>query len=320
MSLDPDLLLKAYAIGVFPMADTREDPEIFWVEPQMRAILPLDGFHLSRSLAKTLRRGRFRITCNAAFARVIAACAETAGGRDETWINAEIERAYTRLHHTGHAHSIECWQAGDLVGGLYGVSLGRAFCGESMFSRTSDASKAALAALVAAMRYGGYTLLDCQFMTDHLARMGAREIAQKDYLRLLTRALYGVDVARDCRDTAARDQPPGALGAGADGGALGAGALGAGTVPGALEAGALAADLGTGPATPTELPLPAAFAGVTGDGAGPALGTGATSSALASPAAGADDVDDASVSKDGCFAGAPSSPGNRIAQFLTQTS
>jgi leucyl/phenylalanyl-tRNA---protein transferase len=185
--LDPDLLLRAYAIGVFPMADSRDAGDVFWVEPRRRAILPLDGFHLSRSLRRTLRSGRFRITRDRAFSEVVRRCAE----RDETWINAEIERSYVLLHSSGHAHSIEVWEGEELVGGLYGVRLGAAFFGESMFSARTDASKVALAFLVARLIVGGFTLLDCQFMTDHLKRLGAVEIDQKDYLALLSSALGG---------------------------------------------------------------------------------------------------------------------------------
>ena len=143
--IDPALLLHAYRHGVFPMADARDDPEVFWVEPKARAILPLDGLRLSKSLLRTLRRDRFAVTCNAAFDAVIAACAEGAPGRDETWISGRIAASYRALHRLGHAHSIECWRAGELVGGLYGVGFDRVFCGESMFSRASDASKVALA-------------------------------------------------------------------------------------------------------------------------------------------------------------------------------
>lgn len=209
MALDLDLLLKAYRIGVFPMSDGREDPEVFWVEPQTRAIVPLDGFHMSRSLAKTLRQDKFHITCNTAFSQVIAACAQTDANhvtpdRQETWINDEIENAYTSLHDAGYAYSVECWQDEKLVGGLYGVAIGRAYFGESMFSHVTNASKVALAALVASMRHGGYALLDCQFMTDHLKSMGAMEIPQQEYLQLLTQVLYGVDVMCDSRDTQER--------------------------------------------------------------------------------------------------------------------
>ncbi len=193
--LDPNMLLRAYAVGVFPMADSRDADEVFWVEPKMRAILPLDGFQVSRSLAKTIRSDRFRVTCDAAFGRVVKACAEARPDRPDTWINPAIENAYGELHRRHHAHSIECWQDGELVGGLYGVRLGRAFFGESMFSRVSNASKVALAHLVARMKMGGFALLDCQFMTDHLASLGAIEIAKDDYSVLLDAALSSTGLA-----------------------------------------------------------------------------------------------------------------------------
>src|SRR3954451_19011596 len=183
--IDPDLLLRAYAIGVFPMADARDAEEVFWVEPKKRAILPLESFRLSRSLKKTLRAGTFDVTRDTAFAEVVRRCAD----REETWINKEIEESYRLLHLRGHAHSIECWQDGELAGGLYGVNLGAAFFGESMFSLRRDASKVALAWLVARLKVGGYRLLDCQFMTDHLRSLGAVEIAQSDYVELLSGAL-----------------------------------------------------------------------------------------------------------------------------------
>ncbi|MEA3063822.1 MAG: leucyl/phenylalanyl-tRNA---protein transferase, partial [Sphingomonadales bacterium] len=184
-AIDPDLLLRAYAIGVFPMSDSRDADEVFWVEPRRRAILPLERFRLSRSLRKTIRSGEYRVTCDTAFAEVVERCAE----REETWINADIERSYRLLHERGHAHSVECWHEGALVGGLYGVNLGAAFFGESMFSARRDASKVALAWLVARLKVGGYTLLDCQFMTEHLKSLGAVEVTQKDYLALLESAL-----------------------------------------------------------------------------------------------------------------------------------
>jgi leucyl/phenylalanyl-tRNA--protein transferase len=184
-AIDPDLLLRAYAIGVFPMSDSRDAPEVFWVEPRRRAILPLDRFRMSRSLRKTIRSGEYRVTRDTAFAEVVRRCAE----RDETWINADIEESYALLHARGHAHSIECWHGDSLAGGLYGVSLGAAFFGESMFSGRRDASKVALAWLVARLRVGGYRLLDCQFMTDHLRSLGAVEVRQEDYLALLETAL-----------------------------------------------------------------------------------------------------------------------------------
>ncbi len=182
------MLLLAYRSGIFPMADTRDDKEVFWVEPRRRAVLPLDQFHCSHSLAKVLRRGTFQVTCNQAFAQVIEACAAPRRDTEETWISGRIAASYIGLHEQGQAHSIECWQAGELVGGLYGVGFDRVFCGESMFSRRTDASKVALAWLVAALRRAQCRLLDCQFITSHLASMGAAEISQKHYLELLRAA------------------------------------------------------------------------------------------------------------------------------------
>ncbi len=195
MSLDLDLLLRAYANGIFPMADARDDPETFWVEPKTRAILPLDGLVVSRSLGKVIRQDRFRVTSDSAFARVISTCAAVTDERRDTWINPDIEAAFLALHDLGHAHSIECWHGEELVGGLYGLALGPVFFGESMFSRATDASKVALAWLVARMRVGGFELLDCQFMTDHLASLGVIEISQKRYLTLLHAALGGTAYA-----------------------------------------------------------------------------------------------------------------------------
>ena len=186
-TLDPDLLLRAYSIGVFPMSDGRDADDLYWVEPRHRAILPLDSFHLSRSLRKTLKSGIYEVTRDRAFRRIVQLCAE----REDTWINAEIEASYVRLHEAKRAHSIEVWQDGALAGGLYGVRLGAAFFGESMVSLKPDASKVALAWLVARLIVGGFSLLDCQFMTPHLKSLGAVEIDQKDYLVLLDSALGG---------------------------------------------------------------------------------------------------------------------------------
>jgi leucyl/phenylalanyl-tRNA--protein transferase len=185
--LDPRLLLQGYATGIFPMADSREAHELFWVEPRNRAIIPLDGFHLSRSLRRKLRAGRFAVTRDRDFAAILTACAD----REETWINADLERAMLALHGSGHAHSIEVWREAELVGGLYGVKLGRAFFGESMFSRATDASKIALAWLVARLKTGNFTLLDCQFMTEHLASLGAVNVPRSTYVTLLAAALGG---------------------------------------------------------------------------------------------------------------------------------
>jgi leucyl/phenylalanyl-tRNA--protein transferase len=231
--IDPDLLLRAYAIGVFPMADARDAEEVFWVEPKRRAILPLESFRLSRSLKKTLRLGTFDVTRDTAFAEVVRRCAD----REETWINREIEESYRLLHLRGHAHSVECWREGRLVGGLYGVNLGAAFFGESMFSAARDASKVALAWLVARLKVGGYRLLDCQFITDHLRSLGAIEISQEDYLAVLAAALSaGV--------------PEGA-GAGAGAGAVPDPALG---LPTAAEFGALDRLLAADPARTVDGP------------------------------------------------------------------
>jgi len=185
--LDPRLLLQGYATGIFPMADSRAAQDLFWVEPRNRAIIPLDRFHLSHSLKRTLRSDRFAVTYDQDFAAVIRACAE----REETWINAELERAMLALHASGHAHSVEVRRDGALVGGLYGVKLGRAFFGESMFSRQNNASKIALAWLVARLKVGNFTLLDCQFMTEHLASLGAISVPRETYVALLSAALGG---------------------------------------------------------------------------------------------------------------------------------
>ncbi|HWJ69523.1 MAG TPA: leucyl/phenylalanyl-tRNA--protein transferase [Sphingobium sp.] len=193
MSIDLTTLLRAYAAGHFPMADDRDARSLYWVKPNERAILPLDGFHASRSLRKTVRTERFEVTVDTAFAQVLATCAQSAADRPETWINQDIEMAFNRLHRRGLAHSVECWAgegaARTLVGGLYGLALGRAFFGESMFSRATDASKVAMAWLVARLRVGGFTLLDCQFMTPHLASLGAVEVSAEAYSLLLGAAL-----------------------------------------------------------------------------------------------------------------------------------
>jgi leucyl/phenylalanyl-tRNA--protein transferase len=187
--LTPDLLLQAYAVGLFPMAERRDDPALYWIDPEQRAVLPLDGFHLSKRLARTVRSNRFEIRCDTAFTDVMRACAEPADNRRESWINEPILQLYTALFHRGQAHSVEAWRAGRLVGGLYGVSLGGAFFGESMFSRETDASKVALVHLVARLRVGGFKLLDCQFMTDHLRQFGVVEISRDDYRKRLAKAV-----------------------------------------------------------------------------------------------------------------------------------
>jgi leucyl/phenylalanyl-tRNA--protein transferase len=187
--LTPDILLEAYAAGVFPMAESADDPELFWVDPHRRGIIPLDGFHLSHRLRRLVRQGRFEIRCDDAFEEVVRGCAEATDKRPNTWINDEIVRLYAALFDRGAAHSVECRREGRLVGGLYGVSLGAVFFGESMFSRETDASKVALVHLVARLLVGGYRLLDTQFLTPHLARFGAIEITRARYRRLLAAAL-----------------------------------------------------------------------------------------------------------------------------------
>mgnify|MGYP000669316465 CR=1 FL=1 len=185
MTVKPDLLLQAYRAGVFPMAEHRDDPEVFWVDPRKRGVFPLDGFRISRSLAKTLKRDAYRVTLNTAFGDVIDSCAD----RSETWINHEIRTLYEELHYKGHAHSIEVWMQDRLVGGVYGVAVGGAFCGESMFSRERDASKIALAWLIDLLRRTGFVLFDTQFLTHHLASLGAVEITRAEYRRYLAQAL-----------------------------------------------------------------------------------------------------------------------------------
>ncbi len=187
--LTPEILLRAYAEGLFPMAERRGDPTLYWVSPEKRGIIPLDAFHVPHRLARTVRSDVFTVTADTAFRDVMEACAAPAPGREETWINDEIVRLYCALHSSGHAHSVECWQNGELVGGLYGVRLGAAFFGESMFSRARDASKVALVHLVDGLKRGGFVLLDSQFITAHLARFGAIEIPREQYLMKLAYAL-----------------------------------------------------------------------------------------------------------------------------------
>jgi len=177
-----DMLLMAYRNGIFPMADCRDDPELFWIEPKERAIFPLDDFRPGKSLRKAVRSNRFEVTLDRAFPDVMEACAAPRPDHPESWISHRIQASFTALHDAGYAHSIECWQEGRLVGGLYGVSFDRVFCGESMFSRADNASKVALVWLVALLKRAGFAVLDCQFMTDHLASLGAIEISQADYI------------------------------------------------------------------------------------------------------------------------------------------
>lgn len=183
--LTPELLLRAYASGIFPMSESQDDPEIFWVDPSRRGVLPLGGFHISRSLRKTILAGGYDICFDTDFDGTVMGCAD----RSETWINPEIFSIYQKLHHAGHAHSLEIWQGRDLIGGVYGVALGQAFFGESMFSRRRDASKIALAYLVDRLRQTGFRLFDTQFITPHLKSLGGLEIDRQVYLSLLASAV-----------------------------------------------------------------------------------------------------------------------------------
>ncbi len=189
LDLTPDMLLRAYAIGVFPMAEDREDPDLFWIDPRMRGIIDMAHFHVPRRLRRTVRSGHYRASFDTAFEAVMDGCAESTERRPRTWINDKILTLYTTLHRMGHAHSVEIWEGDDLVGGLYGVALGGAFFGESMFSRRRDASKVALVHLVARLETAGFTLLDTQFVTRHLERFGAIEIPRSEYRALLADAI-----------------------------------------------------------------------------------------------------------------------------------
>jgi leucyl/phenylalanyl-tRNA--protein transferase len=189
LEITPDLLLQAYRIGVFPMGERRDDPKLYWLDPRLRAVLPLDAFHLPRRLARTVRAGYFEVSADTAYLDVMRACAEPRPGHPESWINDPLLDLYSELYARGHAHSIECRVGGRLVGGLYGVSVGAAFFGESMFSRQRDASKVALVHLVARLITGGFRLLDCQFMTEHLRNFGAVEVSREIFRELLSDAV-----------------------------------------------------------------------------------------------------------------------------------
>ncbi len=188
-AITPDILLRAYSIGLFPMAESADDPEIFWVEPEMRGVLPLDDFHVSKSLEKAVRKAPFDIRFDTAFEAVMGMCAQPAADRPSTWINSTILKLYTELHRMGHAHSVEAWDGEELVGGLYGVSLGAAFFGESMFSRRTNASKICLVHLVARLQEKRFILLDTQFTTEHLKTFGAIDIPKDEYVKLLRDAV-----------------------------------------------------------------------------------------------------------------------------------
>ena len=189
--ITPEVLLRAYACGIFPMAESADDPTLFWVEPEMRGVIPLDSFRVTSRLTRTVRSDEFTVRVDTAFKAVVAGCAEPQPGREDTWINKRIRDLYVGLHELGHAHSVEAWQDGELVGGLYGVSLGGAFFGESMFHRARDASKVALVHLVARLIAGGFELLDTQYVTEHLRSFGAIEIPRRRYTALLDKAIRG---------------------------------------------------------------------------------------------------------------------------------
>jgi leucyl/phenylalanyl-tRNA---protein transferase len=191
VEITPEVLLKAYACGIFPMAENADDPALYWIEPEKRGIIPLDGFHVPVRLARTVRSDRFQIRINHDFEGVLDGCSEPRPGRTRTWINERIRTLYRKLYNIGHCHSVEAYEDGILAGGLYGVCLGRAFFGESMFHRSRDASKVALVHLVARLRAGGFRLLDTQFVTDHLRIFGAVEVSRRQYHRLLEAALVG---------------------------------------------------------------------------------------------------------------------------------
>lgn len=226
IEITPQVLLKAYACGIFPMAESAEDNALYWIEPERRGILPLDRVHIPRSLARTIRRGGFEVRVDKNFEAVIEGCAAPRSGRRSTWINGRIRGLYRELFALGHCHTVEVWQDGELTGGLYGVHLGRAFFGESMFSRARDASKIALVYLIARLKYGGFTLLDTQFVTGHLARFGAIEVSREEFQRFLEDALGGGRVAHGsgAGASAAAGGGSGAAASAAAGGASGAGA------------------------------------------------------------------------------------------------
>lgn len=190
----PDLLLRAYCVGLFPMAESAEDPDIYWVEPDIRGIIPLDRFHVSKSLAKRIKQKPFDIRFDTAFEQVMRLCAEPVDNRPSTWINAKILDLYAQLHAMGHAHSVEAWEGDELIGGLYGVSLGAAFFGESMFSRRTDASKICLVHLVERLRSRFFKLLDTQFTTDHLKTFGAIDMPKAQYEMVLAQAMSSPDL------------------------------------------------------------------------------------------------------------------------------
>src|SRR5215210_521162 len=234
IEITPQVLLKAYACGIFPMAESAQDNALYWIEPERRGILPLDRMHVPRRLARTIRQGGFEVRIDDDFDAVIEGCAAPRSGRRSTWINGRIRSLYADLFDLGHCHTVEVWEDEDLIGGLYGVHLGRAFFGESMFSKARDASKIALVYLVARLKYGGFVLLDTQFVTGHLARFGAVEVGRAEFQSLLEAALYcggggnaGRGAGRFGFGAAGPGVPPGAAAAGFAAGAGAGGAAGA---------------------------------------------------------------------------------------------
>ena len=242
IEITPQVLLKAYACGIFPMAESAEDNALYWIEPERRGILPLDRVHVPKRLARTIRKGGFEVLIDRNFEEVIEGCAAPRSGRRSTWINARIRNLYRELFVLRHCHTVEVWQDGQLTGGLYGVHLGRAFFGESMFSRARDASKIALVYLIARLKYGGFTLLDTQFVTGHLARFGAIEVSREEFQRFLEAALAGGFAQGSGSGASAAGGPAGGFGAGgasvaagiSAGGASAASAGGAGAAAFAL--------------------------------------------------------------------------------------
>jgi leucyl/phenylalanyl-tRNA--protein transferase len=230
IEITPQVLLKAYACGIFPMAESAEDNALYWIEPERRGILPLDRVHVPKRLARTIRKGGFEVRIDQNFEEVIEGCAAPRSGRRSTWINGRIRNLYRELFALRHCHTVEVWQDGQLTGGLYGVHLGRAFFGESMFSRARDASKIALVYLIARLKYGGFTLLDTQFVTGHLARFGAIEVSREEFQRFLEAALAGGFAQGSGSGAAAAGGPAGGFGAG------GASAAAGGVSPGGASA------------------------------------------------------------------------------------
>ena len=239
IEITPQVLLKAYACGIFPMAESAEDNALYWIEPERRGILPLDRVHVPKRLARTIRKGGFEVRIDRNFEEVIEGCAAPRSGRRSTWINARIRNLYRELFVLRHCHTVEVWQDGQLTGGLYGVHLGRAFFGESMFSRARDASKIALVYLIARLKYGGFTLLDTQFVTGHLARFGAIEVSREEFQRFLEAALAGGFAQGSGSGTSAAGGPAGGFGAG--GASAAAGGISAGGASAASAGGAGAA-------------------------------------------------------------------------------